>query len=213
MGMSITKRGWWDRLAICLALIGLLGCQSDKAEDSPLALMPDSILLRSGDVVARHGNAWYSPLISARVSADGLYSHMGIVEYLPNERDSLWVWHMEMDDDRGHDGLVREPLASFVRHGSRYGLYRCSDMDPGLVLAYLRGAYAAGATFDQSFGDAHPKSYYCTELVALALNAGGTRGIKPSYRLGGELVYSIDDILSSCDLLYRSPRYLLSRDF
>lgn len=201
-------------LAVALGLValGLWLWSGDTPRPHPLALealLPTGLELRAGDLVCREGTAWYSPHIRQRMSREQIFSHVGILA--PVARGgALYVWHMELDDDLGHHGLVREPLEVFAQHGTRLGLYRPRlPIDEGRLVRDLDSLGRLRLGFDDSFGDASPTTYYCTELVACLLAPHLPMPISPSYSLLGRQLYTLDDLLDAthAQLLYLTPHY------
>lgn len=200
----ILSRWWLCLLGLFVVQVGICtGCSGREGARPVSRFVPDSIEIRTGDVIARMGTAWYSELIGSRVSRDTSYSHIGLLER-SSSSDSLWVWHMEIDHERGHGGLVREYLGDFVHHAIRYGIYRYEDIDTLAVKAVIADLEGVAPEFDFQFGDNDPQTYYCTELVALILSRSGINGLRATYSIGQRRSYNIDDLLDRGAAVYIS---------
>lgn len=75
-------------------------------------------------------------------------------------------------------GRVRRvALARFVRGKRVVGFYAPADVDTAKLLAFARLHHARGTPFDSYFDAEDSSALYCTEFVALALQAAGAAAI------------------------------------
>ena len=179
-------------------LLCLSSCSQRRGDDAKVPTLPEGVELRDGDLICRLGTAWYSQLISRRASTLSGYSHVGII--LHAGTDSCVVLHTEGNDNTAGQGdVAAEPLASFLKHSRRAGVYRLALSDSvrarfiATALAYRERAIP----FDYAFDSNSDTELYCTEYVAVSLLKADTLlPLRPSFHIAGRTVFSPDDLLS-----------------
>ena len=188
-----------------------VGCLVASACSSPSGGSPSDGLpsfeadsMRSGDLVCRLGNGYFSGIFR-RFSGDSeRFSHIGVFH---REGDSCFVIHADADELTGVGSVRRERLSEFLRGSHDHQFYRFtidsirSGVD-SLALAY----FARGVPFDTDFDLSSDSSLYCTELVAVAINGAAQNDtvVSPFSLTKTFRYYRIDDILH-CGLLEVSP--------
>jgi hypothetical protein len=108
------------------------------------------------------------------------WSHIGIISV---EADGVYVYDtnsafVSFSDtpptESASGGMRHTP---FKEHAAMDYIFAVYDPPPGVnvdkVLAFARAQFERGARFDAFFDDADPDALYCSELVALAFEAGG----------------------------------------
>ncbi|MGD2112475.1 MAG: YiiX/YebB-like N1pC/P60 family cysteine hydrolase [Gammaproteobacteria bacterium] len=177
----------------CWLLLGvwlLSGCalQQPAADHQPaftwqsvrLAPGAQTLELRSGQVVVTDSGG-PAALFFALFAADySPFVHAGI---LVMEEDEPFVYETygrirprfgRRPTDLIRGRVQRSPLAEFVRRGKYVEIYELPPgVDAGRVTAYARAQHDGGTPFDPYFRSDEHDALYCTELVALALDAGG----------------------------------------
>lgn len=189
------KRGY-EKIITALPLLLLLGC---SARTSSVADVDHAKLrgARSGDVICRLGNGYFSDIFRKMASQEKIYSHIGIVE---KSGDSVFVYHTEASELTGIGHVRRESLDVFLDGINVFELFHVEAPDSvrSEIVKYAQGRFEARTEFDLNFDLANDDKLYCTELVANAINrAVGAYTICPTLFLGGKLIYSLEDIYKS----------------
>ena len=188
-----------------------VGCLVVSACSSPSGGSPSDGLpfveadsMRSGDLVCRLGNGYFSGIFR-RFSGDSeRFSHIGVFH---REGDSCFVIHADADELTGVGSVKRELLSEFLRGSHDHQFYRITvDSIRSGVDSIALGYSARGVPFDTDFDLSSDSSLYCTELVAVAINRAAQNGavVSPFSMTNTFRYYRIDDILH-CGLLEVSP--------
>lgn len=187
--------GWyiWTLRNSIIALIVVLlfvSCDAEKEQ----SVNVKKYALRSGDIVCRLGNGFFSNYFRKYASKEQRYSHIGIVEVTG---DTVFVIHTEASELTGIGYAKREPIADFVKGVTAFGCYRLQS-DKELREKFVKKGksyYLKHTAFDLDFDATDDAKVYCTELVATALNDAFDRKlIKPNLRLGDKYFYGLDAI-------------------
>lgn len=188
-----------------------VGCLVASACSSPSGGSPSDGLpfveadsMRSGDLVCRLGNGYFSGVFRRFSGESERFSHIGVFH---REGDSCFVIHADADELTGVGGVRMESLPEFLRQSHDHQFYRfvVDSIRCGvdsIALDYLR----QGIPFDNRFDLASDSSLYCTEMVAVAINkAAHDKSTVPPFSMSGSFrYYRIDDILN-CGLLEAIP--------
>ncbi len=179
-----------------------MGCLVASACSSPSGGSPSDGLpfveadsMRSGDLVCRLGDSYFSGIFR-RFSGDSeRFSHIGVFH---REGDSCFVIHADADELSGVGGVRKESLREYLR-GAHDHLFARITVDSircgvdSVALDYL----LQERPFDTRFDLSNDSALYCTELVAVAINkAARDASLVPAYSLReGFSYYRVDDIL------------------
>lgn len=186
-------------LAALLLTLPNTGCISSESEAptvEQLTPMPDS-LFRPGDLIMRLGRAHYSPVMAARLSEVGAYSHVGI---LAKEEGQWVVLHAEESSEKHFDGGVMEPVEGFFSGAYRVALFRTdlTDQQRADFVSAAKRLVALGLPFDIAFDATDTTSLYCTELVVRALCESGLHdSIVPRCEFWGRRFYGLDELIEA----------------
>ncbi len=178
-----------------------------EGESDAYAVSPTSIFLSKSnwEVAAEHRSHAppESELVSGRVlvwanrEAVGLFvglfadkflpwTHIGIISV---ESDGVWVYDTnairislrgETLPDAEAGGTRRIRYQDYVLSDRVYGLYGPpEDVNVELMLDFVRMHFKRATRFDAHFNSADASELYCSELVALAFEAGGGSKMMP----------------------------------
>ena len=189
----------------------VIGCLVASACSSPSDGSPSDGLpfveadsVRSGDLVCRLGNGYFSGIFR-RFSGDSKrFSHIGVFH---RKGDSCFVIHADADEMNGVGSVRMESLSEFLRQSLDHQFYRfVSDSIRCGVDSIALDYFRQGIPFDNRFDLSSDSSLYCTELVAVAINISShDDSIVPPFSLSESFrYYRIDDILN-CGLLEPIP--------
>ena len=151
--------------------------------------------MRSGDLVCRLGNGYFSGIFR-RFSGDSeRFSHIGVFH---REGDSCFVIHADADELSGVGGVRKESLRDYLcgAHDHLFARITVDSIRLGvdsLALSYL----GREIPFDTRFDLSSDSALYCTELVAVAINraANDSFVVSPYSLREGFSYYRVDDIL------------------
>jgi hypothetical protein len=183
----------YEKIAVIFLSCFLLftGCaKKDRASIDPVLLEG----IRSGDIICRLGNGFFSNHFKDYSLSEKLYSHAGIID---QEGDSLFVIHAEASELTGIGHVKREPIQVFLDDIKTWGVYRIDTQDTVRckIAANAKAYFLNKTPFDMDFDASEDQKVYCTELVALAINkALGDSLVKPNMTLGNRKVYGVDDV-------------------
>lgn len=181
-------------LFLSISFCSLLSCKKNTNQIEQEITNNDS--LKSGDLVVRKGNGYFSDIFKQMGSRDKKYSHIGI---LSRESDSLFVYHIEASEFTGEGYALRENLVSFLRNAKAHAFFaNHSDSLPKVaMIAKAKEYFRLKVKFDLKFDGDDDAELYCTELVAKCINYGlDSLYIKPTLNLKGKFFYGLDDIYS-----------------
>ncbi len=150
--------------------------------------------LRTGMLVCRLGNGFFSDYFKKYASKEKKYSHIGIISI---ENDTIFVYHSEASELTGVGKVKREPLNSFLYKIEVFDFFELNYSNTTItkILGITKGYYSDNIPFDLDFNSSNDDELYCTELVANSINKGlDYLLIKPSLELNGNKIFSLDDI-------------------
>lgn len=187
-------RPLWTGACILLAAILLAGCQSlqpassdrDSRASTPvwksarLAPGAQTLELRSGQILVTDSGGPLALFFSLFGEDFSPFVHAGI---LVMEQGEPYVYEIfgeirprfaRRPTDMIRGRVARSPLAGFVERGKYVEIYDLpAGVDTERVTGYVRDQYARETPFDPYFRFDEHDALYCTELTALALDAGG----------------------------------------
>lgn len=148
-------------------LLALAGCQRRPAV--AVYALPDTLLLRSGDLVFRTGVSRESRAVTA-LDRKSDYTHVGMVVLDGDHWRVLHAVPNERATEQEADSVKLEPLEVFFRsdRAVQGGVYRY-PLAPGDTSRLLRRGlalyYDRHPLFDTRFDETDTNAFYCTELV------------------------------------------------
>lgn len=188
-----------------------VGCLVASACSSPSGGSPSDGLpfagadsMRSGDLVCRLGNGYFSGIFRRFSGESERFSHIGVFH---REGDSCFVIHADADELSGVGSVRMESLSEFLRQSHDHQFYRfVSDSIRCGVDSIALDYFRREIPFDNRFDLACDSSLYCTELIAVAINkAAHDESVVAPFSMSGSFqYYRIDDILN-CGLLDTLP--------
>ena len=161
---------------------------------------PDSTILRSGDLIFRHGRGIISEILLNFAQQEKKYSHAGIVSV---EKEGIFVYHAIGGEENKSNKLRKDPLASFCNPADVYsfGIFRTdlNESQCAFVMALASVYYNRGLQFDTKFDLATNDRMYCTEFVYKVFRQalGNQNYISLSAVSGKQYI--------ACDDLYLNP--------
>ncbi len=179
-----------------------MGCLFASACSSPSGGSPSDGLpfveadsMRSGDLVCRLGNGYFSGIFRRFSGESERFSHIGVFH---REGDSCFVIHADADELSGVGGVRKESLREYLRgaHDHLFARITVDSIRCGVdSVAY--GYFLQNRPFDTRFDLSNDSALYCTELVAVAINKSAQNAsLVPPYALReGFCYYRVDDIL------------------
>jgi hypothetical protein len=127
---------------------------------------PDIRLLKSGDLIFRHGRGFTSNALMAFGQREKKYSHAGIISI---EDGKAYVFHAIGGEENISNKLRKDPLQIFCNPADihAFGIYR-TDLNSAQINSVLSTAseyYKQGLEFDTKFDLQSDNKMYCTEFV------------------------------------------------
>ena len=156
---------------------------------------PGQRLLRSGDLVFRHGRGIVSEMVLRFSLRDARYSHAGILSL---EGDTAYVYHA-LGGEGSHTALRKETLESFCRPAGAcaFGIYRLdlTTAQQHRLMAATHQAYRSKIPFDTRYDLRTDSAFYCTEFVYRMLQqATGDKKYIPLTQVAGFAYVSCDNL-------------------
>ncbi len=180
------------RAFLCLSLLWLASCAQLKKEDlltyDVSAESPDRYLglpLKSGQIVVSGSQSTMGIVLAVMAENFSPYEHAGVLSI---EADGVYVYeqfastrpHMSGPPTDAMEGQVRRrPLGAFIRNYPYVAIYEHDTVALEPVHAYARARMEDKTPFDAYFDYSSHETLYCTEYVALALEAGGHASFQP----------------------------------
>ncbi|HEC29515.1 MAG TPA: hypothetical protein ENI65_08015 [Gammaproteobacteria bacterium] len=149
--------------------------------------------VQNGDLILRRGKGMMSDIAASFSISDRRFSHVGIA-VMKNRK--AYVVHSIQDDDKGYNGVVREPLSDFLGDVSDWAVYRLKlDRQQQNKLARTASRYAhQHIAFDTRFDLDSSNVMYCTELVWRAsAEVSQPNLIQPTAQKSGGRFITIED--------------------
>lgn len=187
-------------LTLCASMLSCAGPSGDSLPHGPVSFSLDS--LRSGDLVCRLGDGFFSNIFRRYSGGEERFSHIGVVH---REDSLLFVVHAEASELTGVGSVRMDPLPDFLDHAIDYAFYLVQNDTVRERIDSVVVDYCHRETrFDVGFDSSSDSTLYCTELVAVAINkAMSDSSYITTYPLRDNFsYYRIDDILR-CAILKR----------
>lgn len=149
--------------------------------------------VQNGDLILRRGKGIMSDIAASFSITDRRFSHVGIIVM---DGRVAHVVHSVHDDDKGYNGVVREPLSDFLGDVSDWAVYRLKlDRQQQDKLARTASRYAhQHIAFDTRFDLDSRNVMYCTELVWRAsAEVSQPNLIQPTAQKSGGRFITIED--------------------
>lgn len=204
-GRQIRKRLLFCRqifpFFVVIPAMFLYGCQNGNNESSGSSI-PDSLALRTGDLVFRTGRSLASRSVTA-MDTGCIYSHVGMIVPFGKGWGVLHAVPNERESRHEKDSVKLEPVSLFfcpnrAAHGA---VLRLSSLTEDDTLALYRkglSIYSRHPLFDNSFDADDSSAFYCTELVWFiyqnAINIDLTRNHRHTIPLLPPLIFCSDII-------------------
>ena len=169
LSQRVSGRDVPRRVSTFLFVISLIlsGCHKKVA---PVEyVMPDTVKLRSGDLVFRKGESRESRAVTAVDRKSG-YTHVGMVVWTDDGWRVLHAVPSERNSELEEDSVKLEPVGVFFRsdRAVKGGVFRY-PVTPDDTLKLLRRGltlyYGRHPLFDGLFDEHDTTAFYCTELV------------------------------------------------
>lgn len=175
----------------------LVGCR--HAPDYTLFEVPDTLALRTGDIVFRTGESVESRTVIT-MDTSGTYSHVGIVIWHDNQWCVLHAVPNERVTKNEKDSVKLEPIGIFFRSDRAVEGCVCrmplAPEDTLKLLLAAENLYRRHPLFDKAFDDKDSSAFYCSELVWFlyrqALDIDLTQGRRHHIPLFPPLIFCSD---------------------
>lgn len=175
-------------------LIFFFCCCSPSDKSSSEAHIFHSKELKSGMLICRLGNGFFSNQFRKVASAEQKFSHIGILSI---ENDSVFVYHSEASELTGIGSVKRDEIHHFLQgiHTFEFYKFNYTDSITTQIVNHVKWYYKNKTPFDLDFDSYNDDKLYCTELIATAVNkVVGHTEIQPNIRIKNKLIYGLDDI-------------------
>ena len=197
-----------QKIVVFVFYLLILSCNNQKSHTLELQSNHFENNLKSGDIICRLGNGFFSNRFKKYSVKEKIYSHVGILE---NSNDSLFVYHAEASELTGVGNVKREHLGSFLKDIDLYAFYRidCHDSIKKSIVTNAKNYYDKNTKFDLDFNSIDDSEVYCTELLAHSINrAFNDSIITPNIIKRGKRFYGIDDIYlhDNFELIFKSSQ-------
>lgn len=182
-----------------------------------------SLPVRSGQIIVSEAGGAVSFMMELMASQYSPYVHAGVVSvengrayvYEAFAQLSLQFWRPPTDRLAGK--VRKVSLDAYLKRQTITAIYEPNDASLAAIVAYARGAHAAGLPFDGYFDSRSADAVYCTEFVAQALMAGGHPAVSATARTSNASLNRVMDWLEletpgfilPADLLHRADRIAL----
>ncbi len=192
----------------CIPLLFLF-CRSP---DKPEAIAWNFDFLKSGDLIYRQGNGYFSNYFRKFSESENLYSHVGVICKMA---DSVFVIHAEASELTGVGYVRKDALPSFLEGIQEWAIYRIkTDENRRSAISALAWQFhLKKIPFDVKFDAADTTAFYCTELVANCVNKSLDKPIIiANTQRNGKRFIAIDDtyLNEAIELIFSVSRNKLS---
>jgi hypothetical protein len=178
---------WFILLALPALL--LISCTTPiKRDDLAAWDVPgsatDELPLESGQIVATSSDNTLDTFVSLLPNVYNPYVHAAVLSvengkpYIYEEFGFLWLNPFAKSPTDTVSGRVkRVPLYEFLHRYAHIEIWDPVDLDKTAITDFARYHYQQKTPFDPYFDHYETDRLYCTEFVALALEAGGSKPI------------------------------------
>lgn len=176
-----------------LFLILFIGCSSPSKESGPEGKFSVDGL-KSGMLICRLGNGFFSNQFRKVASAEQKFSHIGMLSI---ENDSVFVYHSEASELTGIGSVKREEIHHFLRGIQTFEFFQFKypDSITAQIVGEIKKYHTLKTPFDLEFNSSNDDKLYCTELIATSVNTIlGDDEIQPKIQVKEKLIYGLDDI-------------------
>ncbi|MBJ2172788.1 hypothetical protein JBL43_00970 [Aureibaculum sp. A20] len=188
--------GWfiWILKSRFFLILPFLFCScivdNKNKEEHPNVILKNE--LKSGDIVLRLGNGYFSDIFRSYASKEKKYSHVGVISI---EDGITYVYHAEASELTGVGRVKKEVLESFLKEIAIFDFYRLEQLDTVKIAEFVKYHYKKRTPFDLDFNSDDDSEMYCSELVAKAINSlENNELITPTLLLANRKLYGLDDI-------------------
>ena len=157
---------------------------------------PDDSILKSGDLIFRHGRGAISKALMLFSRHEAKYSHAGIISIQNNK---VYVYHAIGGEENISNKLRKDPIEVFCNPNDIYsfGIYRL-DLDNKMlrkVDSLANNYYKQELEFDTRFDIQTDDKMYCSEFVyKTILQATGDKNYLPLSASSGISYVACDDL-------------------
>ncbi|MEO8088439.1 MAG: YiiX/YebB-like N1pC/P60 family cysteine hydrolase [Bacteroidota bacterium] len=127
---------------------------------------PGISLLKTGDLIFRHGRGFISNALMSLGQREKKYSHSGIVSI---ENGKVFVYHAIGGEENLSNKLRKDPLSVFCepKDVHAFGIYRTdlNEKQIHAVMSLVSTYFQTRLEFDPKFDLATDDKMYCTEFV------------------------------------------------
>ena len=156
----------------------------------------DENILRTGDLLVRHGKGFVSDCMLKFNNCEEKYSHSGIIH---REGNRVFVYNSIGGESRENNSMLKEPLDMFVHPdiAFNFGIYRY-DLDSVHITSLdsmLTAYYKSGLEFDLDFDMYSEDKMYCSEIIyKTMIFVSKDKNYLPLSRVDGKPYVAIDDL-------------------
>jgi hypothetical protein len=123
-------------------------------------------ILKTGDVICRKGNGFWSDMCRDFSQHDKRFSHVGIII---NENDkNVTVLHADVNDYTGIGSVTEVSLVDFLLNGDGAAVYRLREKNQSIedssILLNITNKYM-NRPFDYKLDLSESEKIYCTEFI------------------------------------------------
>ena len=157
---------------------------------------PDIKLLKTGDLILRHGRGFISNAFMSLSFKEKKYSHCGIVHI---ENGNVYVYHAIGGEENTSNKMRKDLLKDFCdpQHVHSFGIYRY-DLNDAQLKQYDSLAtdyYHKGLQFDTKLDLTTDDVMYCSELIYKTLQKiTGDKGYIATSNVNGYKYVAIDNL-------------------
>lgn len=156
----------------------------------------DENILRTGDLIVRHGKGFVSECMLKFNNCEEKYSHSGIIH---REGNKVYVYNSIGGESRENNKMLMEALDKFVHPdiAFNFGIYRY-DLDSVHITtldSLLGSYYKTGLEFDLDFDMYSEEKMYCSEMIYKSMIfVSKDKNYLPLSRVDGKPYVAIDDL-------------------
>lgn len=183
-----------SKIGLILCILFLFQSCHQEVPSKPFSKIINTQKLKSGMLVCRLGNGFFSNYFRKYASAEQKFSHIGILSI---ENDSVFVYHSEASELTGIGSVRRDEIHVFLKGIKVFEFYEMdySETEIASIVSEAKKYFRQKTPFDLDFDNSNDDKLYCTELIATAINnILGEDEIQPGIILNDKEIYGLDDI-------------------